>query len=101
MGIHFVGIQPLLGLWEPAPRGTLEVEPAFIFTTAALGNPVITGDLSEMSTVSSALSLCLTYLPNKGPLLTKEKKNNKSKITTKSCYLLPQNKTTKTTVLDA
>lgn len=51
----------------------------FIFTTAALGNPVITGDLSEVSTVSSALSLCLPYLPNKGPLLTKEKKITKAK----------------------
>lgn len=36
MGIHFVGIQPFLGLWEPAPRGALEVEPAFICTNLSL-----------------------------------------------------------------
>lgn len=40
MGIHFVGIQPFLDPWEPAPWGALEVErqagPAFIFTNESL-----------------------------------------------------------------
>lgn len=61
---------------------------------------MITGDLPKVpaSTVTSALSLCLTYLLTKG-LLTKEKKITKAKSPPNP--VISSHKTTKPTVLDA
>lgn len=83
-------------------RGRMPAGPAFFFTnesfftTTARGNTVITGDLSEVpaSTVTSALSLCLTYLLSK-----RKKKITKAKSPPNP--VISSHKTTKPTVLDA